>query len=95
MNRAELHAMFAGYFSAPMMDPVAHATEAELRAVEAALKTTLPRSYISFLTVHGPLLTPDILHALVDAREAGWSAPDGFDVQEFFSPSEILKTHRL
>ena len=32
---------------------------------------------------------------LVDAHEAGKPAPDGFDLQEFFSPSEIDETYRM
>jgi hypothetical protein len=95
MNRTDLHAAFAQHFSSPPMKASTRITEADLRAVEATLKTTFPRSYISFATTHGPLFTPDILHKLVDAREAGRPAPEGFDVQEFFSPSEILDTHRM
>lgn len=95
MSRTDLHATFAAHFSAPPVEAPTRVTEADIRTVEAALKTTLPQSYVSFVTVHGPLFTPDILHALVDAREAGKPAPDGFDVQEFFSPSEILETQRL
>jgi hypothetical protein len=95
MRRVDLQSEFAARFSAPRLKPAAHVTDADLRAVEAALKTTFPRSYVEFATTHGPLFTPDILHKLVDAREAGKPAPKGFEVQEFFSASEIIDTHRL
>jgi hypothetical protein len=69
--------------------------ETDLHAAETLLKTTFPRSYISFVSLYGPLFTPDILKKLVDAREAGKPAPQGFDVHEFFSPPEIIETHRM
>jgi hypothetical protein len=95
MRRADLQSVFAMRFSAPQVNPAAHITDADLRAVEGALKTAFPRSYVAFATAYGPLFTPNILQRLVVAREAGTPAPDGFDVQEFFPASEIINTHRL
>jgi hypothetical protein len=95
MKRAEIHYTFAKHFAMPRMKPVAPITDADLSAVEETLKTALPVSYISFATTQGPLFTPNILHELVAAREADRAAPDGFDVQEFFTPTEIVETHGL
>lgn len=95
MTRSDLHTAFAIRFSAARPKPVVIITETDLLAVEALLKITLPQSYISFVTAHGPLFTPRILIKLVDAHEAGRPTPGGSDVQEFFSPPEIFETHQL
>ena len=95
MNRTELHETFAKRFSSQSMKSPSRVAQPDLRVVEVALRTTFPSSYISFSTAHGPLFTPDILIQLVDAREAGLPAPEGFAVQEFFTPTEILDTHRM
>jgi len=95
MTRSEIHAAFVSRFASPRMTPAHGVTKRDLEAVEAALRTTLPTSYVSFVTAHGPVFTPAILHELVAAREAGRSAPSGFEVQEFILPAEIAEAHRL
>ena len=95
MLREEIHGGFVGRFASPRSKPASPVTDQDLHRAEEQLKTTFPKSYLAFLTRHGPVFTPSILD-LVTGGESE-QAPEGasFDVREFFEPEQIVETHRV
>jgi len=95
MSREEIHNDFVGRFAAPRPKPASLVTDQDLHRVEEQLKITFPKSFLAFLTCHGPVFTPSVLD-LVTGGESE-QAPEGvsFDVQEFFEPDQIIETHQL
>ena len=67
----------------------------DVAAVERALGTLFPTSFVTFITTHGPVFSPGILDLIVDAQESGEAEFSGWDVAEFLSPSEIQSTHSM
>jgi hypothetical protein len=89
MKRADIQANFVAQFGTEKASP---SSPAVLTQVETELKTLLPESFIEFATRYGAVHTPAILD-LVTGGESE-IAPEGssFDVQNFLSADDILKT---
>jgi hypothetical protein len=91
MNREQLHAAFADSFA---VDDSAPIPEEELTRAEAELRTLFPTSFIAFAKKVGAIFTPGILD-LVTGGESEVAPPGAsFDVQNFFTAEEIVKTTR-
>lgn len=82
MTRVEIQDSFVEQFASGMVLP---SDPAALEQDEAELKILFPQSFLEFATRFGALHTPEI----EDLFAGGAS---GFDVQEFFSAHDILKT---
>jgi len=95
MSREQLHSNFVSRFSAPRSSPVASVTAGDLNRVQEELKVTFPAAYTAFLTQHGPVFTPSVLHLLTGSDKEQPRQGASFDVQEFFTPDQIIETHRL
>lgn len=95
ISREEIHSRFVGRFAAPRSKRTLTVTDQDLRRAEEQLKTTFPKSFVTFLIRHGPVFTPSILDLVT--RGESEKAPEGarFDVQEFLEPKQIIETHRL
>jgi hypothetical protein len=60
------------------------ASDAQLDAIEVELNTKLPKAYRDFMTRHGSVYTPDVLHQIV-ARNF-----DHPDTQNILDPAEVI-----
>ena len=97
MHRDEIHSSFVKRFcfvakGQATPKPVALA---ELLAVETELKATFPCSYVSFITRHGPVFTPDVSEALGDCQVCVPPEEEVLAVREFLSPGRIVADYRL
>lgn len=67
----------------------------DVYSAEKEAGTIFPAAFVAFIGVHGPVYTPDILDLVVAAQESGSTDFEGWDVAEFFVPSEIPTTHTM
>ena len=95
MKRSEIQSTFVNRFSRPRRKPVAPVSVDAVSVVENEVGTLFPASFITFITVHGPIFCPEILDLVVEAQESGPTDFEGWDVAEFLMPSEIPKTHAM
>jgi len=82
-SRESIHREFVARFH--FGERVGPASEQELDAVETALDTKLPHAYRQFMTRHGAVYTPDILHQIVNRNL------DHHDIKNIEEPSEAIK----
>jgi hypothetical protein len=95
MTRSDIHSTFVKRFSRPRSKPVALVSLSDVYSVEKEAGTIFPASFVAFICAHGPVYTPDILDLVVDGQESGSTKFEGWEVAEFFVPSDIPKTHKM
>lgn len=86
-TREDLYSNFVRYFAKPL--PPGGAVSAEqLAEIGVQLDTHLPRSYVEFITRHGPVYCPNILRLTITFE---LEYPD---LRQFLPPQQVLPVTR-
>jgi hypothetical protein len=89
MTRSEIQTTFVRLFADAGKRQVV--TEDEVLQAERDLATTLPRSYLGFITTYGAVWTPSILELVTGGESEVPPEGASWDVHQFLAASELVE----